>query len=409
MRLPRHTLQCRLALFALIVLFLFSGIFQKTQASAAEAGEPGKMSAAPDAAGKGTGDQKAATDPRDEKINELLRRVEALEKKLRAVNGETGAPLPPAAAAPPAPPVPTVQAEEEERMVRAALERTLVERSGILLSPGTLEIEPSITYVHASADNISIDGISIEDTLVIGEIISHRVRRNIVIPALTFRLGLPYDFQVEAKLPYRYEANRTVRGDSTEEFRETGGLGDIEFALSYQLLKEKGLVPDILGRVSWKTKSGQSPPGLISNELALGTGYDSLSFMLTALKVREPAAFFGSLMYISNLSVNKEEGHFDPGDMWGFNLGLALALNLDTSIHFVWEQRFSNAARLNGNKIHGSALYPGSLRIGTTYAFSPKFLLDVSVAIGLTRDAPDVQAVVAVPIRFTDVFSTESP
>src|SRR6185369_9843299 len=106
--------------------------------------------------------------------------------------------------------------EEEERIAQAALERTLIERSGMLLSPWTLEIEPSLAYAHASADNISIDGVSVESTLVIGEIISDRVRRNILMPALTFRLGLPKDFQIETKFPLRYESDRTVRGDTTE-------------------------------------------------------------------------------------------------------------------------------------------------------------------------------------------------
>jgi hypothetical protein len=81
--------------------------------------------------------------------------------------------------------------EGEERAAQAALERTLIERSGMLLSPGTLEIEPSLTYAHASADNVSINGVSITQALVIGKIISDRTRRNILTPALTFRLGLP--------------------------------------------------------------------------------------------------------------------------------------------------------------------------------------------------------------------------
>jgi len=70
----------------------------------------------------------------------------------------------------------------------------------MLLLYGTLEIEPSLTYAHASADNISINGVSVESTLVIGEIISDKTRRNILIPALNLRLGLSNDLQAENQI-----------------------------------------------------------------------------------------------------------------------------------------------------------------------------------------------------------------
>lgn len=339
---------------------------------------------------------KPAKENRDEVIDELLRRVEMLERKIRALEGESEK-----ASLPPAPlPAPPAEAEVEERIAQAALERTLIERSGLLLPPWTLEIEPSLTYAHASSDNISIDGVSIESTLVIGEIISDRVRRNILIPAMTLRLGLPLDLQVETKIPYRYESDRTVRGDTTENSREGSGLGDVELAVSHQIMREKGWVPDILGSLRWKTDTGKSPSRIETDELAFGTGFHALQWMLTALKVKEPTAFFGSLLYTTNFPVSKTEGRVSPGDTWGLNLGMALALNLDTSINFVWEQRFTDRTKLDGVKLTGSSLTVGNLRVGATYIFSPATSLDVSVAVGLTRDAPDMQAIVALPIRF---------
>jgi hypothetical protein len=340
-------------------------------------------------------------DKRDQAIDDLLQRVELLEKKLRSMGAEPAKVVPlsenPSVVPPP-------RDEEEAHIAQAALERTIIERSGMLLSPGTLEIEPSLTFAHASADNISINGVSIESTLVIGEIISDKTRRNILLPALAFRLGLPKDFQAEAKFPMRYESKRIVRGDTTENFSEDYGLGDIELALSHQLLREKDWMPDILASVRWKSDTGDSPFSLASDQVALGSGNHALQFSLTALKVKEPAAIFGSLLYTLNFPTSKLEGALDPGDGYGLNLGLALALNLDTSISFTWEQRFFDRTELNGAKIPGSAIYPGSLRIGVTHTFTPRLAMDTSIAIGLTRDAPDVQAVVAFPIRFPDLF-----
>lgn len=391
-----------LRIFMLVGLILGAvAEMELSEIMAAEAGQP--VSVQQDAAGPVLKAVEAphvpnpVLDQRDQVINDLLKRVEQLEKSLRSLVDEPKKPVsPPEVVQVVSPP----KNEEEERIAQAALERTLIERSGMLLSPGTLEIEPSLTYAHASADNISINGVSIESTLVIGEIISDRVRRNILIPALTFRLGLPKDFQLETRLPMRYESNRTVRGDTTEHGTEEYGLGDIEVALSHQLMREKGWMPDILASLRWKTDTGNSPFSLSSNELPLGTGYHALQFALTALKVKEPAAFFGSLLYTVNFPTTKQEGRLYPGDAYGLNLGLAVALNLDTSISFVWEQRFFDRTELNGVKIPGSALYPGNLRVGAAHTFTPTVSLDVSVAIGLTRDAPDVQTVVAIPIRF---------
>lgn len=395
---PLKKVPCCLVLFV-AALAMMPG----AGASGAETGSDVQTGQRPEAGGSGA--PANAPDKRDEVINDLLRRVELLERKIRSLQGEPEKLSPPSEAMQPPPPG---KGEEDERLAQAALERTLIERSGLLLSPGTLEIEPSLTYVHASADNISIDGVSIESTLVIGEIISDKVRRNLLIPALTLRVGLPGDFQAEVKIPFRYESERTLRGDTTERNVEDFGVGDLELALSHQLVREKGLVPDILGSVRWKTDTGRGPFRLQNDELALGTGYHALQFMLTAVKVREPAAFFGSLLYTMNLPADTPLGGLVPGDTYGLNLGMALALNLDTSINFVWEQRFTEGSEVNGIKVPGSTLFPGNLRIGATYTFTPTVSLDASIAIGLTRDAPDVQAIVAIPIRFPRFFSDES-
>jgi hypothetical protein len=127
--------------------------------------------------------------------------------------------------------------------------------------------------------------------------------------------------------------------------------------------------------------------------------------MLTSVKVQDPVAFFGSLAYTLNLSDHKSRGRIDPGDILGINLGMALALNLETSLNLGWEQQFSGITTFEGNKVPGSALRIGNFRVGVTHALTRDVALDVALGIGLTQDAPDVQATVAVPIRFPGMFS----
>lgn len=368
-----------------------------------------------------------ALSQRDQIIKNLLERIEILEKKVQLLNkkppqdldqagqefqapqpqekkieasstGQTEQIEPPLRGASPKQ---SGKDKEEELFAESALERLLVARSRLLLPPWKYEIEPSFTYVHASSDNISIDEFTIVPVLVVGEIISERVRRNIIIPAFTFRLGLPNDSQTEVRVPLRYESERTILADGSVRPKSAFGLGDLEFALSKHLMREKGAIPDILGSLRWKTPTGHSDTFGTEedDDIALGTGFHGFQFMLTALKIRDPLALFGSVAYTANLSADKPQGRVNPGDTVGFNLGLALALNLETSINFGWEQRFTFRTSLDGADFPGSSLTVGTFNVGVTYNISSDVSLDLAINIGLTRDAPDLQATIALPIR----------
>jgi hypothetical protein len=290
--------------------------------------------------------------------------------------------------------------DEEERLARAALERTLIQRGGLLLPQWTLEAEPSFSYFHSSTDTISIDAFTILPFLAIGQIVSERVHRDTFVPALTLRLGLPWDFQIETRVPYLYQSEQTIRADNEERTREGHALGDVEVAISKQLLRARGIVPDLLGSIRWKSTTGNGPFDVRSDELPTGTGFHGLQGSLTAVKSLDPLAFFGGVAYTANLPADTPAGRIDPGDTWGFNLGLALALNLETSISLALEERFTNKTTQSGVGLPGTELNVGIFRVGASYVLAPGMSLDVGVGIGLTRDAPDLQLTVALPIRF---------
>lgn len=357
---------------------------------------------------------------RDQVIRDLLQRMERLENEVQTLRGGSApaASLPAASggedpavsaledasASPPLPPpvVDDLEArEEQDRFATAALERLLVQRNALLLPSWTMELEPSFTYAHSSTDRILIDGVTAVVDLpglafVFGEVVSERVRRDTLISALTFRLGLPYDLQAEAYIPHRYEYERVVRVDFQETSNKNSGLGDLEFALTRQLMREKGWLPDLLGTVRWRTTTGET-----DDEIPLGPGFHGIQGLLTGVKIRDPLAFFGSLSYTANLSDTRQGQHVEPGATWGFNLGSALALTPESTVNVSWEQRFTDRTKLAGEKVPGSAVTVGNLRFGITYALSSSVVLDLGVAVGLTRDAPDVQAMVALPIRFS--------
>jgi len=300
---------------------------------------------------------------------------------------------------------------EEDRKARAALDRALIQRGGLLLPSGTLELETSASYFDASSDAISIEGFSILPVLVVGNIVSDRVRRQVALSNVTARLGLPWNFQLDVRTPYGYEQVRTVTADNKETSQRALGLGDVQVSLSRQVAKEHGAIPDLLANVSFKTKTGKDPFALGNNEIALGTGFYDIQGRITAVKSSDPMILFGSLSYAYNVPAGKMVpdpqnvgqqmlAHFEPGDTSGFQLGAALAVNPETSLTFSWDQAFTRGTTVNGLRIPGSNLVGGTLRVGGSYIYMPGKIIDLSLGVGLTRDVPNLQFTVGVPLRF---------
>ena len=300
---------------------------------------------------------------------------------------------------------------EEDRKARAALDRALIQRGGLLLPSGTLELETSASYFDASSDAISIEGFSILPVLVVGNIVSDRVRRQVALSNVTARLGLPWNFQLDVRTPYGYEQVRTVTADNRETSQRALGLGDVQVSLSRQIAKEHRAIPDLLANVSFKTKTGKDPFALGNNEIALGTGFYDIQGRITAVKSSDPMILFGSLSYAYNVPAGKMVpdpqnvgqqmlAHFEPGDTSGFQLGAALAVNPETSLTFSWDQAFTRGTTVNGVRIPGSNLVGGTLRVGGSYIYMPGKIIDLSLGVGLTRDVPNLQFTVGVPLRF---------
>jgi hypothetical protein len=374
---------------------------------------------------------------RDAIIRNLLERVQELEWRVNGgfttspkdlVAAKPGSAAPPSASsssAAPTTPAPRLGAaasvtsvvtnsgyDTEERQASQALDQALIVRGGLLLPPGTVELDNTTSYFSSTSDRINIDGFALLPILVVGDIASQRVRKDLLLPTFSARLGLPYKLQLDTYIPYGYQLNRTVDVNGTQTSQSTFGLGDVTFGLSRQLALEHGRVPDLLANVRLKTTTGIDSFNLNSSQTALGTGFYAVQGNLTAAKSNDPVVMFGNLSYTANLNgthsipANDPDnpglmipGHFQPGDSVGFQLGSILSLNPETSMTVGWDQRFTRATSLNGKTVPASFLVEGSLRLGASYLYAPGRTLDLSFGVGLTPDTPNLQFSVGLPIR----------
>ncbi len=300
----------------------------------------------------------------------------------------------------------------EERKATEALDQALLVRGGLLLPAGTLEVDNTVSYFSASSDHVTVNGFALLPVLVVGDITSQRLRKDILLPTFTTRLGLPKKMQFDLTIPYGYELSRTVDATNLESSQSSFGLGDVQFAVSRQIATEHKHVPDLLANVRFKTTTGENSIDLGSSQTALGSGFYGVQGNLTAAKSSDPVVFFGNLSYTKNLSgthlipANDPDnpgatvpGHFQPGASVGFQLGSILALNPETSMTLGWDQRFTRQTYLNGNPLPASYLVEGTLRVGTSYLFAPGRTVDLSFGVGVTPDTPNLQFSMGFPVR----------
>lgn len=282
----------------------------------------------------------------------------------------------------------------DEEAAERALERSLTQVGALLLDFGKMEVEPSFTYTRRDQEGPLLVAVG-ADTVVT----TSRLRSDELEGAAAVRIGLPWDTQVEASVPYRREelsivsqaAGASGTSSVSEQSTSANGLGDVRVGLAKTLFRERGWRPDLIARVEWDSDTGQT-----NNGLPLGTGFDEITGSLTGLKRQDPLAFVGRFAYRSAF----ERNGIEPGDELQFSLGAILAASPDTSLSATLEQTFDREIRVNGQDIPGSDEVSSVFALGASSILGPGVLLTVSGGIGLTPDAPDYFVTASVPVRF---------
>jgi hypothetical protein len=280
---------------------------------------------------------------RDDRIEELNRRIQTLEKD-RARPGE-----------------------DDEEMNRA-LERALVQQGGMLLRAGAGEIEPQLSYAHWDKSRSAL--------------------RHVGEAALVFRAGLGWESQFQARVPYVHVS--TAAGSAT-------GFGDIDLSLSRQFVREAGPVPSLVASVGWLSRTGDDQFGA---EVPTGGGFNVLQAGATALKRQDPFVHYAGLSYAWPRSRRIAGTELEPGDTLGLRLGSILAASPGASVNVGLNLGFVRAARRDGERVPDSDTVLGTLQVGFGTVLTRSAMVNLSGDFRVTGNVPNFRLNASLPIRF---------
>jgi hypothetical protein len=330
---------------------------------------------------------------RDHQIADLERRISDLERERATAPPIATIPAPPAAQPTAAAPA-TAPADEEAEL--AALSRTLVQHGGLVLPPWRAEFIPSFGYSLRE-----VQGLALAPTPEgVPTVADQRLRNDQLQASAGLRLGLPWASQIEVRMPYDYLRQSRTLGDGTHAVNEGSGFGDFELTLSHEIFREKDWRPDLTGAISWRFPTGRDPFRASLAAISPGSGLHEFGARLTALKSSDPMVFFATVSYAHDLAADEPTGRVQAGDAVGLDLGAILAVSPATSMTFGLDQEFRNRSQLDGTGVPGTDTAAASLQLGFDRVLTPKLLLDLTLGVGLTRDAPDYTVQISLPYRF---------
>lgn len=277
------------------------------------------------------------------------------------------------------------------------------EKSYSLLKKGKVALQYDVDYSYYRDSRIDIAISSNSSSLTrfrIEEDAQHTFSNNFDIS-----YGVRNNLTLSAGLPL-------VTKFDTQSDLSTTGLGDISLGLRWQPVPLKRGLPSTTLFASLSTATGDSPFEInLSDDLATGKGYYSLSMGGSMSKVADPIVLFASVSYVTNTRISgldqarggRNLETVEPGDSLGGSMGLAYALNYDVSVTASYQQSYSFSSTYyfaNNEYVSTAASTSSSISFALGLRTNPKRIINVNLGYGLTEDSPDVSLGFSMPIDF---------
>ncbi|HEV7779108.1 MAG TPA: transporter [Luteibacter sp.] len=383
----------------------------------------------------------------NDQLEAMKRSLAKQEADYQALRRAVGLPATVAAAAVPAPsaqrPAPGPQVAQANRPVGRAPETLdrppevapIFDQPGVLTPKGKFILEPSYQFGYSSADRVALVGYTVIPAILIGLVDVRQVKTTLQTAAIAMRYGFTNRFEVEVRVPYLFAHTDTVSreiftGTAQDNAFSAGGhgIGDIEATARYQLNDGGADKAYYIGWLRVKSRTGKDPFEVVTDcvtrcvqnatgtglplELPRGSGFWSIQPGVTWLYPSDPIVLFGNISYLYNftrhdvsrtvlLAGREELGDVHAGNIVDVSIGMGLALNEKMSMSIGYDQALVGPTTQNGDRIPGSVrTVLGSLLIGGSYRFNEKRTLNVTLGVGVTRDTPDANLTIRVPMTY---------
>nr|WP_171457111.1 hypothetical protein [Acinetobacter johnsonii] len=273
------------------------------------------------------------------------------------------------------------------------------ERQYSLIKQGDISSYYDIDYTYYRDTQLDLE-------MAQGQLYQLRVQENAthsLTNTFTAQYGLRDNLTLTASLPL--VAKTDLLKDTS-----TAGLGDISFGARWEPFPLKaGRLPLILfGNVS--TKTGDSPYEInATSDLATGKGYYSAGVGASTRKYIDPVVLFASVSAnygFKESGLDQRRGsrvieEFEPGVSGGFAFGFAYSFNYDVSMTMSYQQSFNTGAEFtysSGESYSPADQTSSTFAISLGVRVSPETIVNGTVGLGLTEDAPDVSLGLSFPL-----------
>jgi hypothetical protein len=262
--------------------------------------------------------------------------------------------------------------------------------------------------------NYSFDYTYTGDQRLDAQIRDGSIRQLDITPSAThsFTNSFSYDFGLLDNLTVGTRFPLVVKYDTQDELN-IQDVGDISATARWQPF------PFVPGKMSstlfgsFSSKTGVSPYEIdIDEQLSTGSGYYSFSGGISASKVLDPVVIFGSTSLSYNMPVSDLDQvrggrrlvEVEPGFGMSGSGGFAYSLSYDISLSISAQLSYNDETVLtfaDGSKAVAQDQMTGFLNMSLGTRVSDTMIINTSLGIGLTEDAPDFSLGVSMPIQFS--------
>lgn len=250
----------------------------------------------------------------------------------------------------------------------------------VLLKPGEMQMDVGLTYA-LSEDEFPL-------FLVPAGVTESRIRQRQLIMPLEFRYGLARRVQGFVSLPLGW-SNTELAFNGTDEFKNTGGIGDVRAGMTFLLRKGSEGRPDVIATTSFTAPTGSAGILTAASPTApanMGEGFWALSADVLLINNLDPVVFYYGVGTRYRFERTFSGFLLEPGGEYTYLFGAGFAVNEKVTLSSTFVGAYLSELYVDRQRVAGSIQELMSVRLAATVVQRQGYV-EPFVTFGLTRDA----------------------